>query len=683
MTQKNRRFYIFSILLILFGFSLILAGQVFAQDHIGKINTAKANVRQGAGTSYPLAFQLSENQQVTIKESKEGWLLVETNKGKGWIAAWLVDAPTLPDSGREVLVTGDVVNIRKEPSTQSARVTQVKKGDKLEIIGQEGEWYEINTKNGQRGWVAGWLVSFKTSSNTPSNTPNPTPNTPTPNTPSTNNPPVNSQEQVVLVTGSVVNIRQGPSISHPVISQVKGGTELKVISQQGDWLNIRLNNGSQGWIAQWLTVNKNNHPLPQPGPYFNEYNLNLDNDCIMKLNNLGDKLKISIAGVEDNQYQIGQTTDGIKLIVELKTTQNLKSLVQPMDNWGVKEIKVENKAVMITFSKNFKYTAKYNQASKSLEVDITYPTEQLVPVRQIKLSPMESQAVLQIAAARKIEYSTQASEPNKIVIDLPQSSLQLNSQEELEQRASFGPIRRVSSRQLSPDTVRIEAELTPGALYQVSQQDDYIVVGARLLNGGSLKGKTIVIDPGHGSIQPGGWTDPGTSGRQSGTAERDINLAIALKLRDMLTQQGANVVMTHSTGRTYLTLAGRAALANDINADIFVSIHCNSHNNSAIQGSMTFYYAPTWHSELSSQRWLRQRLALYIQEEMVSYGGRPNLGIKEESFAVLRETKVPSVLVETAFMSNTTEDALLNTDAFRTKIAQGIFKGIERYFQSL
>ena len=166
MTQKNRRFYIFSILLILFGFSLILAGQVFAQDHIGKINTAKANVRQGAGTSYPLAFQLSENQQVTIKESKEGWLLVETNKGKGWIAAWLVDAPTLPDSGREVLVTGDVVNIRKEPSTQSARVTQVKKGDKLEIIGQEGEWYEINTKNGQRGWVAGWLVSFNTPSNT-------------------------------------------------------------------------------------------------------------------------------------------------------------------------------------------------------------------------------------------------------------------------------------------------------------------------------------------------------------------------------------------------------------------------------------------------------------------------------------------------------------------------------------
>lgn len=667
------------------GLSFFLVGQVFAQDNIGKINSAKANVRQGAGTSYPLAFQLSANQQVTIKESKDGWLLVESNKGKGWVAAWLVDAPNLANSGREVLVTEDVVNIRKEPNTQAARVIQVKKGDKLEIIGQQGEWYEIKANNGQKGWVAGWLVSLNTSSGTTkpvNNTPTPVNNAPNPsnNTPTS---PVNSKEQVVLVTGSVVNIRQGPSISHSIVAKVNGGTELKVISKQGDWLNVRLANGNQGWIAQWLTINKNNQPLPQPGPYFNEYKLNLDNNRNMQFNNLGDKLKISLSGVENNQYQMGQTSDGIKLIIELNSVSNLKSLVQPMDNWGVKEIKVESKAVIITFSKGFKYEAKYNQANKSLEVDITYPTEQLVPVKQIKLNPMESQAVLQIASARKIEYSTQASEPNKIVIDLPQSSLQLNSNDELEQQASFGPIRKVSSRQLSPDTVRIEAELTPGALYQVSQQDDYIVVGARMFSGGSLKGKTIVIDPGHGEIQLGGWTDPGTSGRQSGVAERDINLAIALKLRDMLTQQGAKVVMTHSTGRTYLTLAGRAAVANDINADIFVSIHCNAHNNSAIQGSMTFYYAPTWHSELSSQRWLRQRLALYIQEEMVKYGGRSNQGIKEESFAVIRETKVPSVLVETAFLSNPTEDALLNTDGFRTKIAQGIFKGIERYFQSL
>ena len=71
MTQKNRRFYIFSILLILFGFSLILAGQVFAQDHIGKINTAKANVRQGAGTSYPLAFNFPKINRLPLKKARK------------------------------------------------------------------------------------------------------------------------------------------------------------------------------------------------------------------------------------------------------------------------------------------------------------------------------------------------------------------------------------------------------------------------------------------------------------------------------------------------------------------------------------------------------------------------------------------------------------------------------------
>ena len=141
--------------------------------------------------------------------------------------------------------------------------------------------------------------------------------------------------------------------------------------------------------------------------------------------------------------------------------------------------------------------------------------------------------------------------------------------------------------------------------------------------------------------------------------------------------------MTHSTGQTYLSLAGRADVANRINADIFVSIHCNSHTNPAISGTSVYYYAPTWHSQLSSQRWLRQRLATYIQNEVVKSAGRKNLGILEENFAVLRETTVPSVLVEMAYLSNPEEERLLATDSFRNQIAWGIFKGIEAYFKSL
>lgn len=645
-----------------------------AGAQVAVINGSNVNVRQGANTTYPLLFQLNKGDQVTIKDEKSGWYLIETAKGSGWVAAWLVSAPGVAQSARSAVITGSIVNVRQEPTTQAARVSQVKAGDVVQIIGERNDWYQVKTASGKEGWIANWLLSLETTQ-TPAET------VPTPPTPVNPAPPVQAVNKAVIVTGSVVNIRQGGSLDYPTITKVNGGTELKVLAQQGDWLKVQLADGRQGWIAGWLTVDKDSQPLPQPEKYISELKLTLDNEKVLAFNNLGDKLVVSLSGVTNSQYQITRV-NGNRLFIELKSA-NLREMVQPLDNWGVTEIQVKQNALVITFDKDFQHKFKYNNSGKKVEIDITYPAELLIPVKQIKLNPQESQSVVQIAAGRKINYSTQEAGPNKIVIDLPQSSLQLASKNEAEQNVNYGPIRKITSRQLAPDMVRIEAELAPGAQYQVSQQDDYIVLGARLGKSGGLAGKTIVIDPGHGSIQPGGWTDPGAVGKVLKLMERDVNLAVALKLQQLLTQQGAKVVMTHSTGRTYLSLAGRADVANNIGADIFVSIHSNSNSNSAISGTSVYYYAPTWHSELSSQRWLRQRLALSIQNELVKAGGRKDIGILEESFAVLRETKVPSVLVEMAYLSNPEEERLLATDQFRYQMALGIFRGIENYFKSL
>ena len=645
-----------------------------AGAQVAVINGSNVNVRQGANTTYPLLFQLNKGDQVTIKDEKSGWFLIETAKGSGWVAAWLVSAPGVAQSARSAVITGSIVNVRQEPTTQAARVSQVKAGDVVQIIGERNDWYQVKTASGKEGWIANWLLSLETTQ-TPAET------VPTPPTPVNPAPPVQAVNKAVIVTGSVVNIRQGGSLDYPTITKVNGGTELKVLAQQGDWLKVQLADGRQGWIAGWLTVDKDSQPLPQPEKYISELKLTLDNEKVLAFNNLGDKLVVSLSGVTNSQYQITRV-NGNRLFIELKSA-NLREMVQPLDNWGVTEIQVKQNALVITFDKDFQHKFKYNNSGKKVEIDITYPAELLIPVKQIKLNPQESQSVVQIAAGRKINYSTQEAGPNKIVIDLPQSSLQLASKNEAEQNVNYGPIRKITSRQLAPDMVRIEAELAPGAQYQVSQQDDYIVLGARLGKSGGLAGKTIVIDPGHGSIQPGGWTDPGAVGKVLKLMERDVNLAVALKLQQLLTQQGAKVVMTHSTGRTYLSLAGRADVANNIGADIFVSIHSNSNSNSAISGTSVYYYAPTWHSELSSQRWLRQRLALSIQNELVKAGGRKDIGILEESFAVLRETKVPSVLVEMAYLSNPEEERLLATDQFRYQMALGIFRGIENYFKSL
>jgi N-acetylmuramoyl-L-alanine amidase len=154
--------------------------------------------------------------------------------------------------------------------------------------------------------------------------------------------------------------------------------------------------------------------------------------------------------------------------------------------------------------------------------------------------------------------------------------------------------------------------------------------------------------------------------------EKDVNLSIASKLKTLLEQAGAKVVMTH-TGSTDLTLAGRAEVANALKADIFVSIHANS-SDGGYSGHSTYYYAPSGHEILGAQRYSRQKLASLVQRELVKAGGRKDIGILEANFAVLRETKVPSILVETGYLSDAEEERLLGNDGYRQQLAAGTNK---------
>lgn len=186
-----------------------------------------------------------------------------------------------------------------------------------------------------------------------------------------------------------------------------------------------------------------------------------------------------------------------------------------------------------------------------------------------------------------------------------------------------------------------------------------------------IKGKLIVIDPGHASLQSGA-SDPGAIGPHR-IYERDVVLAIANRLKKQLEAVGAFVLMTRA-GDTNLTLAGRAALANRNNADAFISIHANANYSASISGTSTYYYGG------SGQPAVRKKLAGLVQTEMVKSLGRINRGVLTANFAVLRETTVPSILVETAFISNPTEEALLTSADFQERSAAGIINGLTRFF---
>jgi N-acetylmuramoyl-L-alanine amidase len=184
-------------------------------------------------------------------------------------------------------------------------------------------------------------------------------------------------------------------------------------------------------------------------------------------------------------------------------------------------------------------------------------------------------------------------------------------------------------------------------------------------NRDKLKGKTIVVDPGHS-------TDPGAIG-PTGYREADANLGIAMVLGRMLESKGARVVMTRTDGSD-TPLYDRPAVAKIHNADLFISIHNNALpdgvNPFTNNGVSTYYYHP--HSI---------DLARDIQREMVKATGLPDHGLYHGNLAVNRPTQYPAVLVECAFMIIPEQEAALKTYRFRKTVAEAILKGVERFLK--
>ena len=173
--------------------------------------------------------------------------------------------------------------------------------------------------------------------------------------------------------------------------------------------------------------------------------------------------------------------------------------------------------------------------------------------------------------------------------------------------------------------------------------------------------RTVVIDPGHGG------SDPGAIG--FGRNEKDIALNISKKINANLKTLGFKTIMTRSTD-VYVTLSNRYTIANNNNADLFVSVHLNSASSSA-NGIETLYKGS-------------KNFANDIQTEMISATGARDRGLKYRSdLAVLNGTKMPASLVEVGFISNNTESDKLATSSYQDKLATSITKGIAKYTDKL
>ncbi|MDB9341592.1 MULTISPECIES: N-acetylmuramoyl-L-alanine amidase family protein [Cyanophyceae] len=172
----------------------------------------------------------------------------------------------------------------------------------------------------------------------------------------------------------------------------------------------------------------------------------------------------------------------------------------------------------------------------------------------------------------------------------------------------------------------------------------------------------ICVDPGHGG------TDPGAVGKDPFVLnEKDVNLSISLLLQKELEEKGHTVFLTRDTDIA-VSLSGRATFANNKNADIFISIHCNSAGTNKAEGIETWIFADSKAG---------RKIAESVQKSLVAtFSNHKNRGVKEANFQVLRETEMPAILVECEFLSNPTQLQFLSDQENQEKIAKAITSGI-------
>lgn len=349
--------------------------------------------------------------------------------------------------------------------------------------------------------------------------------------------------------------------------------------------------------------------------------------------------------------------------------------------------------------------------------------------------PTHTRIVVDIGKLR--EYSSaELKDPDRIYVDIYQARLNpILHGKTFTAKCDY--LREIRIAQKTSTTVRVVAEIDPAKIerYQVFPLfDPFRVVidiypkeaapgappektprpaeptpsGYSMIRQLGLGIQTIVIDPGHGG------QDPGAISRK-GQKEKDVALDVALELRNLLVAgKGLNVILTRESD-IYLPLENRTVIANQQNADLFISVHANAHRNRKRQGVETFFlnFSPdpqvneiaaqenatstknisemqaTIKKIVQNSKIVESRdLAEKIQRNLVKwlsqkYGPVQSLGAKGGPFWVLIGGEMPSVLVEISHLSNAQEEERLKSPAYRKQVAQGIYEGILEYRRAL
>ena len=217
------------------------------------------------------------------------------------------------------------------------------------------------------------------------------------------------------------------------------------------------------------------------------------------------------------------------------------------------------------------------------------------------------------------------------------------------------------------------------SILAISLKSGFLNKNLQAVNSNIKNQKTVILDAGHGT------PDEGASSK-TGVTEATINLSITLKTKEFLEQNGYKVILTRKNNngiydsncttireKKNSDLKNRVKIANQSDADIFVSIHLNKIPEEKYWGWQTFYKNKNEEGKKLAES-IQNNLNKVIQKE------NKRVPLKIDNIYIIRNIKIATTIVECGFLSNNEEAKLLETAEYQEKLAEGIYKGIEDYF---
>ncbi|MGJ7912256.1 SH3 domain-containing protein [Neobacillus sp. LXY-1] len=562
-------------------------------------------------------------------------------------------------SSGTVTIASDFVNIRSGPGLSYSLVQKAKRGDKYQIIKEQDDWIQIQLSFGKTGWVANWLVNKDNQNTAPTST-------------------TTSTGMTAKSISDQLRVRSGPGTSFRVIGYLNTGQVVPVITQNENWVKVSSTFG-EGWVSKdFVTVTSGQSSNPSSGS-----SGSIGSGVVN-----GDIINVRKEPTTSSTI-LGKLTKGTKVTIYSRKNNWLDAKYSNLRGWVSADFITTgaNTTGSTPQQGSTNINGKVTATSLNVRSGASQNTAIVGTVTQgqvfVILAESNSWAKIEYKKGsygwvaswylEKTTGTTSSGSTNSGQTSSQQTVTILTDGTNIRKTPTTGSdvvLRANKGDKFPVKSVQndwYEITLNNGSTGYVAGWIVYINGQAPAIGRpsaeGYIKGKTIVIDPGHGG------EDSGTLGA-TGTLEKKLTLRTAQLLYDKLKAAGANVYLTRSND-TFISLSSRVSVAQYRNADAFISLHYDSSIDRSAKGTTGYYY----HS-------YQKQLAETVFSYTASQTRLNNRGVRFGDFHVIRENSQKATLIELGYLSNPQEEITLNSSAFQENAATGLYNGLSRYFKN-